>query len=163
MSCTSWVQIYSLQRRNSQKDLCFKTFGWFSESRHAFECQLVPKTNHLYLDTRPEQRKQSLGSGPVHHSQDRGHPSLEVLAPCLYTGQTLGHWFGHFSACCALIGHCSVLIFGTDYERDTFTSQPSKTGATAVHPARPPHHPSTLGPYIEPVGQWENVNEEVGA
>lgn len=143
--------------------MCFKTFGWFSESRHAFECQLVPKTNHLYLDTRPEQRKQSLGSGPVHHSQDRGHPSLEVLAPCLYTGQTLGHWFGHLSACCALIGHCSVLILGTVYERDTFTSQPSNTGAAAVHPARPPHHPSTLGPYIEPVGQWENVNEEVGA
>lgn len=29
-----------------------------------------------------------MGSDPVHHSQKRGHPALDVLAPCLYSGQT---------------------------------------------------------------------------
>lgn len=135
LECTSWVQTHSLQKRSSRKDfLFFKTFGWFSESRHASKYQLIHKMNHLYLRTRPEQRKQSLGSDPVHHSQNRGHPSLEVFAPCLYTYQTLGHWLGHFSACCALIGHCSVLILWTVYERAAFTSSSSKTGT--------PHHPS---------------------
>lgn len=96
-----------------------------------------------------------MGSDPVHHSQHRGHPTLEVFAPCLYTQLTRSHWLVHFRACCSLIGQTLCTDSQNSLWRVCVYIPVIRDGwPTAAEPSTFPSSPPTptLGPYIAPDG-----------